>query len=100
MNGWITGDKQIKRRHLLLSTGSTGHGSGLQAVDAAAELQHLLVVGVNGEGGAAVAEGAGDVPDVLVEGSAEMEEVQVCLERNRPRQLRYRLLLLLAVHQH
>jgi hypothetical protein len=70
------------------------------AVHPVVQLQHLLVVGVHQEGRAAVPEGARDVADVLVEGRAQVEQVQVRLEGDRPGQLRDGLFLLVVVHQH
>lgn len=57
-----------------------GGASGFLAVHPVVKLQHLLVVGVHREGCTAVPEGARDVADVLMEGRAQVEQVQVRLE--------------------
>ena len=76
----------------------TSRGSGFLAVHPVVKLQHLLVVGVHREGRTAVPEGARDVANVLMEGCAQMEQVQVCLEGNRLCQLLNGLFLLMVVH--
>jgi hypothetical protein len=79
---------------------TVGARSGFLAVHPVVKLQHLLVVGVHREGRAAVLEGARDVAHVLVEGRAQVEQVQVRLEGDGLGQLRDRLFLLVVVHQH
>ena len=78
----------------------TTMGSGFLAVHPVVKLEHLLVVGVHRERCAAVPEGSRDVADMLEEGRAQMEQVEVRLEGDRLCQLRDGIFLLMVVHQH
>lgn len=74
--------------------------SGLLAVHTFLKLQHLLVIWVQGEGGSTITESAWYIPDVLMESRPEMQQVQVGFEGYRTAELRYCIVLLVAIHQH
>jgi hypothetical protein len=74
--------------------------SGLLAVHTFLKLQHLLVIRVQGEGGSTITESAGYISNVLVESRTEMQQMQVRFEGYRTAELRYCIILLVAIHQH
>jgi len=58
------------------------------------------VIWVQGEGGSTITESTWDIPDVLVECRPKMQQVEVSFEGDGAAELRYCIILLVAIHQH